>query len=146
MIRMAFLSMGLLVLLNLNGQNLTTHKWENRVVVIQTSSELNKTYLAQIEAFINLEEEFRERKLIIYTVIGNKYKLTDYQKEKAEASWLVSTKIYGDLLDQRDPFKIILIGLDGGIKLAQQEVLPAGVLFETIDAMPMRRAELRNKN
>jgi len=63
MIRMVFLSMGLLVVLNLNGQNLTKHKWENRVVIIQASSEVNTKYLAQIEAFMNLEEEFRERKL-----------------------------------------------------------------------------------
>ena len=43
-------------------------------------------------------------------------------------------------------FKVSLIGLDGGVKLTRKEVLEAQTLFNTIDAMPMRMAEIRNKD
>lgn len=42
-------------------------------------------------------------------------------------------------------FEILLIGLDGGVKLRQDKVIDAETLFARIDAMPMRRQELENK-
>ncbi|MDP5094209.1 MAG: DUF4174 domain-containing protein, partial [Polaribacter sp.] len=44
------------------------------------------------------------------------------------------------------PFKVMLIGLDGGIKLAQSTVLSKEKLFAIIDGMPMRKREIRNNN
>ena len=41
---------------------------------------------------------------------------------------------------------MVLIGLDGGVKLEKQEVLSMKELFSIIDAMPMRANELRNQN
>ena len=40
-------------------------------------------------------------------------------------------------------FAVILIGKDGGEKLRSAEPLPAERLFATIDAMPMRKDEMR---
>ncbi len=42
-----------------------------------------------------------------------------------------------------DAFAVLLIGKDGGVKLRSAAPLAAGTLFETIDAMPMRQAEMR---
>ena len=42
-----------------------------------------------------------------------------------------------------DAFVVLLIGKDGGVKLRSAGPLAAGTLFETIDAMPMRQAEMR---
>ena len=145
-IRITFLIIAWLMLGNLNGQNLNQHKWKNRILIIQASSELNQKYQAQIDAFRNSEEGFRERKLIVYIVIGNKYKLTDYQAEKKETHWENAKVMYGPILDANDTFEIMLIGLDGGTKLVQKEVLNTIELLNIIDAMPMRNAELRNKN
>ena len=39
-------------------------------------------------------------------------------------------------------FKIILRGKDGGIKLTSKSVLTLDKLYGTIDAMPMRKAEM----
>ena len=44
---------------------------------------------------------------------------------------------------EKSDFRVILIGLDGGEKLEQTEVLSAEKLFNTIDSMPMRQAEIR---
>ena len=40
-------------------------------------------------------------------------------------------------------FEVILIGLDGGVKLRKSELLSSEELFTVIDGMPMRRAEIR---
>lgn len=41
-------------------------------------------------------------------------------------------------------FRVILIGKDGGVKLTSAHPLAAAALAETIDAMPMRRGEMRH--
>jgi hypothetical protein len=40
-------------------------------------------------------------------------------------------------------FNILLIGKDGLVKLRSKEVLPASRIFAIIDAMPMRKDEIR---
>ncbi len=44
-----------------------------------------------------------------------------------------------------DAFAALLIGKDGGVKLRSTAPLTAGTLFGTIDAMPMRQAEMRRQ-
>jgi hypothetical protein len=46
----------------------------------------------------------------------------------------------------RDAFTLVLIGKDGTEKLRADKALPARELFDFIDAMPMRRAEMGSKN
>jgi Domain of unknown function (DUF4174) len=40
-------------------------------------------------------------------------------------------------------FATILVGRDGGEKFRSAEPIPAGKLFDLIDAMPMRQREMR---
>lgn len=42
-------------------------------------------------------------------------------------------------------FAVLLIGKDGGVKLRSDAPLTARTLFDAIDAMPMRRAEMRRQ-
>lgn len=44
-----------------------------------------------------------------------------------------------------DLFTVMLIGKDGGIKLSQTSPVTNTELFELIDAMPMRRQEMRER-
>lgn len=44
------------------------------------------------------------------------------------------------------PFAVALIGLDGGEKQRWTEPVPAATLFAAVDAMPMRRRELRERD
>jgi len=44
-----------------------------------------------------------------------------------------------------DRFRVVLIGLDGGAKLSEDQPISAETLFNTIDAMPMRQRELRER-
>ncbi|OHX63799.1 hypothetical protein NH26_24710 [Flammeovirga pacifica] len=47
------------------------------------------------------------------------------------------------LFDKRKDFEVVLIGLDGGVKLRQSTILSKKALYDKIDSMPMRRAELQ---
>lgn len=44
-----------------------------------------------------------------------------------------------------DGFTALLVGKDGGVKLREDQVLGADLLTQTIDAMPMRRDEMRRR-
>ena len=45
---------------------------------------------------------------------------------------------------QIDGFEIVLIGKDGGVKLRSKTPLDVETLYAVIDAMPMRRREMRD--
>ena len=42
-----------------------------------------------------------------------------------------------------EPFAVVLVGKDTGVKMRRREPVAAGELFSIIDAMPMRRREMR---
>lgn len=134
---------GFFILTNLNGQNLNEHQWKNRVLIIQAPNESLTTYQNQLVEFIHVDKEFKERKLVVYKIIGNQYKMTDYQNGRSDHSWNTLTKSFRNILDGKNRFKVILIGLDGGNKLEQTTILKKEELFRIIDSMPMRMEELR---
>lgn len=43
------------------------------------------------------------------------------------------------------PFAAVLVGKDGTVKLRSDEPVPAEELFDLVDAMPMRRREMRER-
>ena len=45
-----------------------------------------------------------------------------------------------------DDFTCMLVGKDGGVKLSSDTPVPAERLSDVIDAMPMRRREMREQN
>jgi hypothetical protein len=120
------------------------HLWQNRVLVIQSSDIQNEFYINQLSQFIDQEKELADRKMIIYELINNQYRLTDYSKTLLVSEWkslgLKSMDIRGS-----DDFKVSLLGLDGEKKLEQNELLKAKELYRIIDSMPMRQSELRSK-
>lgn len=128
------------------AQDLKKHQWENRVVIIASQNEDSRTYQEQITEFNSLPKEFKERKIIVYQVLPDRYKLTDYQIKGKDIEWTTSPTLFDKFVNNKEDFKVILIGLDGGIKLEKTKVLSTTELFAAIDVMPMRRAEMKNKN
>ncbi|MCP4884145.1 MAG: DUF4174 domain-containing protein [Flavobacteriales bacterium] len=146
MIRLLFSVIAYLFLINLNGQNLEQHEWNDRILIVKAESEASKTYQNQIEELRNSSSALKERKLMIYQVIGNKYELVDYDNPEIIGSGEVSNQMNVNILNKKIPFEIILIGLDGGIKLKKSDIIRKEELFNLIDSMPMRSSELSNKN
>lgn len=127
-------------MLNLNVQKLSTHQWKNRLVLVLTNDATDMNYQNQLKIFQAEAEAIKERKLLIYHITP-----TRYCTENDNKKWHNSSKLYTNYKQTNAPFEVILIGLDGRIKLTQNEILQTDKLFAIIDGMPMRRAELRRK-
>ncbi len=139
---MSYIKTSLLVIIilssaNMKAQDLTGHKWENRLVLILTNQTDNEYYRKQVEELKNYQDGVNERKILVYHITPDSYKtgLSDEEWQKTET-------YYRHYINKDSQPEIILIGLDGGIKLRKNEFLSAEKLFSTIDAMPMRRQEI----
>ena len=121
------------------AQELKDYKWKNRLVLVIVNNTNNTTYTQQLEVLKNDNQGLNERRLKLFKVLPNKYQLD-------EELWVEGSLIFDKYNANKDPFRIILIGLDGGIKLSQSTVISKKDLFDLIDSMPMRSSELRSKN
>ncbi len=124
--------------MSLNAQDLSKHQWKDRLVLIIAEDENNEKLQQQLTELQKNQKGQKDRKLIIYQILPEKYN-TGFQIE----TWNNSAELYKKYKTDKDDFKVILIGLDGGEKLAQTEILSAEKLFNTIDSMPMRQSEMR---
>ncbi len=122
------------------GQNIKKHQWENRVILIISDNKNTSEFQNQVQVLKDKSSELIDRKLVIYQIIEKSYSFN------FDENWILSSKLYSKFNAKKNPFKIILTGLDGGIKLSQTEILSAKKLFAIIDGMPMRKRELiKNK-
>jgi Domain of unknown function (DUF4174) len=123
----------------LHAQNLSQHLWKNRVILILTED--NAAFQRQILTFKTNEKGMNERSLIVYRL-----KPEEYQQVMPKSHGQKSTNLFKKYKQVNAPFEVILIGLDGGIKLRQKDFLSCENLFATIDSMPMRSAEIKNRD
>ena len=144
-IRICYVLAAILTMHYTYGQDLKRHQWNNRVVLLLSDQEDIKTYQQQIAQFNGLPKDLLDRKIIIYQVLPKRYRIMNNLKNTKSNNWIASTILFDKFANKGRDFKIILIGLDGSPKLEQANVLTATELFGTIDAMPMRRAELNRK-
>lgn len=93
--------------------DLTAQRWNERVFVIDTPTTDDPAFQAQAAALLPAWAGLRERDVLVLTRTG------------AEA------------------FQFRLVGKDGGVKLTAAQPVDPAELFAIIDAMPMRRAEMR---
>lgn len=129
------------LMVNVNAQNLSTHQWKNRIILILVDDLTNPELQTQLTEFRTQLAGMKERKLVVYQIQANQFQ----RGLNAENEWITSNKLYKKYKSDDSPFEVILIGLDGGIKLTQHELLTYEKLFAIIDGMPMRRRELRQK-
>ena len=124
----------------MNAQILKPYQWENRIVLIFTNDVNAEKYQKQLAVFQSDKAGLEERKLLIGKVTPRQYCLG-----LEDSKCVQSAELYRQFYTKNRDFEVILIGLDGGVKLRQTAILSLEKLFATIDVMPMRRAELRNR-
>ena len=102
------------------------YRWSHRVVVALASSPSDPNLSAQRRIFAAMGAGARERDLVLLEATDN--------------------TLEGAALRRRfgggKSFRTVLIGKDGGEKVVSERPMGPGDLFATIDAMPMRRAEM----
>ncbi|WP_320554749.1 DUF4174 domain-containing protein [Winogradskyella aquimaris] len=126
------------------AQNLKDHQWQHRVLVVKSLSEKSEQLHEQLKAFENSEAALKERKLVLYKITADSLSYVDYADSTKNYSGKVSRNFAESNLKDHMDFEIILIGLDGTIKFQQDHLLTKDKLFSIIDAMPMRKNEIRN--
>ncbi|MBT8237722.1 MAG: DUF4174 domain-containing protein [Croceitalea sp.] len=111
-----------------NAQDLASYKWKNRVIILfsNTNSKLmNQQFRLLNEQVASLQD----RDIVVLT--PNSVDQLSHKK---------NIKLEEDFVG------LILIGKDGGIKLKKSFVVEPEVIFNLVDSMPMRRAEIRKQN
>ena len=123
-----------------SAQDLSKHRWENRLILILTDDENNSTFQSQLAEFRKDLTGLNERKIIIYQVMPGEHKtgLNDGNKIKSD-------RLYNDYKKTDAGFEVVLLGLDGGVKIQQNELLSLEKLYAVIDVMPMRRREIERR-
>jgi hypothetical protein len=114
------------------------YRWKHRPVVVIAGPNGGASLVEQRHIFSTNISGLRERDVVIIWVAGN----------TVSADLGPGPGLSAEQLRQRfgapdNGFRVILVGKDGGTKLSRPTPLPANVLFGTIDAMPMRRDEMR---
>ncbi|GJD58896.1 DUF4174 domain-containing protein [Methylobacterium dankookense] len=109
---------------------LAAHRWHARVLVLAAPDGDDARLKAQREAVAAAQLDFSERDLVVVDAVG----------PGAEAAAL--RRRLG--LPEAE-FRAVLVGKDGEAKITASEPIPPERLFATIDAMPMRRDEMRSR-
>ena len=112
---------------------LASYRHKNRVLLVFASGHKDASYQEQMKLWQNEKAGFEDRQLVIVSV------LADGQGNTAdEPATLV--KRFGVA---PDAFKVVLVGKDGHNAYGSAKPIPADTLYGRIDAMPMRREEMK---
>jgi len=125
--------------------DLEAHRWEHRLLFVFAPTVDAAPFAQQQSLWATCADGFADRDLRVYTVIGmdaGTYRATP------DAEGRPLTRESAGRLRNRyevpvDDFAVVLVGKDGGEKRRDLAPVEADVIFETIDAMPMRRSEMR---
>ncbi len=119
--------------------DLSTYQWKNRLLLVFAPSENSSTYQRQIQLFQGQQAGFEERDLLLVELL-------------TEGTGRVSRQPIGEAnvakLRSRfnvapQEFRVILVGKDGTAKRRDSNPVEPEVIFNEIDAMPMRQQEMR---
>jgi hypothetical protein len=119
--------------------DLNQYQWKNRLILIFSPSDSDSLFQDANHAITLHEEELLDRDIILF------YLFEKGESTVNEAS--IEPKVVNSLRKtyQIEPgkFTLVLVGKDGGEKLRQQDSFDFQVIFDRIDAMPMRIREMR---
>ena len=112
---------------------LKPYKWENRVIILVASEPDHPMLPRQLRIFEERSPGIKERDLVIFS----------NQADSLDNSIRQAIRNNFDLPDEG--FRFLLIGKDGSVKIDRAEVVSSKELFAIIDAMPMRRREMKDQ-
>jgi len=120
--------------------NLSSQKWQNRVLLVFAPSVDNHIYQQQMQLFEQHQNGFTERDLVLVQVLADKSYANGQPIDESSV---------GNLRNRfgvdKDNFRVILVGKDGGVKRSDTTPVEATAIFEQIDAMPMRQQEMQQR-
>ena len=125
-----------------NGQSsmLEQYRWENRIVLIFGSRAVASVE-KQIAELKSAPEGISDRDLLIFHIEQEVHLLNGKSSQA-----LAPAQRFRDKYNvPEDEFRYILLGKDGGVKYNKKDFVSNETLFSIIDAMPMRKREMREE-
>ncbi|MHB8284462.1 MAG: DUF4174 domain-containing protein [Caulobacteraceae bacterium] len=116
------------------GNPLKAFQWKARVLVISAPSKTDRQYLEQAQILHHDPDGQKDRELEVIPLLGD-----------GEGMPFDVAALRERLSLPPDKFEAVLVGKDGTVVLRRHGPIALGELFTRIDAMPMRRAELRKR-
>ncbi|SFE75023.1 DUF4174 domain-containing protein [Thermoflexibacter ruber] len=114
--------------------------WKNRLLLVFATSDKTLDYQQQMSIIAKASTGFAERHLIVFSFFENRGISPTHQN----LDFHTCKKLYEKFRISKDNFTVVLIGKDGGEKYRKNTILTSEELFAIIDAMPMRKAEMKN--
>ena len=117
---------------------LSSYHDKNRVLLVFAPTPQDDSYLEQMKLWQIEKAGFEDRQLVVMPVFANARKPAPEQS----AQILSLMKRHGI---ESNGFGVVLIGKDGHDAYHASKPAPASALYGVIDAMPMRRAEVKRQ-
>ncbi|WP_216689518.1 DUF4174 domain-containing protein [Hymenobacter siberiensis] len=114
-------------------QTLREYRWKKRVLLLAAPTAEQADFKAQKALLAAEKAGMAARDFVVLEVFYNQLSTTDQQ---------FLTKKTGV---SPPAFAAVLIGKDGGVKERSSHPIQTAILFGTVDKMPMRREEMRQK-
>jgi hypothetical protein len=118
--------------------SMSDYRWKKRPLVVFAGTGADERLSAQKNAVTANRGGFAERDMVVIWVVGDRV-----STDLGPAPGLTAAALRSRYGVDAKSFRSLLIGKDGGVKISSANPITAGTLFATIDAMPMRRDEMR---
>ena len=113
-------------------------RWQQRLLVITAPTADDDGLQQQRQLLARLDADAASRDLLLVELVADEARVVPPGRMQPPDVAALREALALD----RDRFAVVLVGLDGGIKLRSAQPLRRCALLGTIDAMPMRRREL----
>jgi hypothetical protein len=137
--KLALFVLFLFLSIHLFSQDIASHQWQDRVLIVIANEKSNELLQKQIAIFKENNLGIEERKLKIYLATPNEYSTFN----TSGLDWSPGKTLYKNYKLKDSEIELVLIGLDGQIKHRKYSLTPALEIFVIIDGMPMRQSELK---
>lgn len=116
------------------------YRWKKRPLVVFAAGDGDVALVRQRAIVATDRSGMAERDMVIVWVVG----------KSVTADGAGGPGLSADAMRRRygvgtTAFRALLVGKDGGVKISSGAPLSSATLFATIDAMPMRRDEMRRR-
>jgi len=122
--------------------DLSQFQWKNRLLFLFAPNRSHSLFDVLQKSIATQQAEAADRDLLIFEILESGTSRMDTSD--------LDPQVAQSLRDKFDAppgrFAIILVGKDGSIKLNRQDQTRLEDIFALIDAMPMRRQEMRQKS
>ncbi|MBD2163892.1 DUF4174 domain-containing protein [Calothrix membranacea FACHB-236] len=127
--------------IKMSSFNLNSQQWQNRVLLIFSPSMDNHSYQQQMQLFQQHNSGFADRDLVLVQVLATDKSYANGQLIDESSAVNLRERFGVD----KDNFRVILVGKDGGVKRQEATPVEATAIFKQIDAMPMRQQEMQQQ-